>query len=65
MTTSSEFEAKKPDTGREAGVLSQRVELGSLNTLDDRTVGVFEFLDVTPNYVVRSGLESNWITAAP
>jgi hypothetical protein len=63
------FAAAPPSPGprskKSAGVLSQRVELGSLNTLDDRSVGVFEFRDVVPNYVVKSGLESNWITTAP
>jgi hypothetical protein len=50
---------------KSAGFLSRRVELGSLDTLGDRTVGMFEFRDVKPNYVVGSGLESTWVTVTP
>jgi hypothetical protein len=44
--------------------LQPRVQLGSLDTLADPTIGVFEFRDVRPNFVVKRGLESNWMTAA-
>jgi hypothetical protein len=46
-------------------VLQQRIQLGSLDTLADPNIGVFDFRDVKPNFVVKSGLESNWMTAAP
>jgi len=54
-----------PRFQKNPGLLSRRVELGSLDTMDDRTVGQFEFRDVKPNYVVSGGLESTWVTAAP
>jgi hypothetical protein len=40
-----------------------RIQLGSLT--DDPSVGVFEYRDVKPNFVVKSGLETKWKTAAP
>jgi hypothetical protein len=48
-----------------AGRLSQRVELGPLNATQDRDAGVFEFPGAAPNYVINSGLVSNWLTLAP
>jgi hypothetical protein len=47
----------------EGGELRQRTPLGSLDALADPNTGFFEFRDVKPNFVVESGLESNWITA--
>ncbi len=44
------------------GTLSRQVELGSLDRLPDPDVGVFEFWDENPNYVVQSGMESDWVT---
>ncbi len=45
--------------------LGQRVELGSLDSLEDRAIGVFEFRDAKADYVVKNGLESTWVTTAP
>jgi hypothetical protein len=45
--------------------LERRVQLGSFDTLADLGGGLFEFRDAKPNFVVRSGLESNWMTAGP
>lgn len=44
---------------------SGRIDLGFLDTLDDPAVGIFEFRGVKENYVVSSGLESNWVTVRP
>ena len=67
--TSRPFRATKDSGARRfaksAGRLSQRVDLGPLNISQDRDVGVFEFRDAAPNYVIKSGLESNWLTLAP
>jgi hypothetical protein len=46
-------------------VLQQRVPLGSFDTLADPNIGLFDFRDVKPNFVIKSGLESNWMTAGP
>ena len=59
-----------PDSGvrrfaKGAGRLSQRVELGPLNTTQDRETDVFEFPGAAPNYVIKSGLVSNWMTLGP
>jgi hypothetical protein len=48
-----------------SGRISQRVELGPLNTKQDREVGIFEFPGAAPSYVIKSGLASNWLTLAP
>jgi hypothetical protein len=53
------------DNSGKAGGLGQRVELGSLDALEDRAAGVFEFRDAKANYVVKDGLESTWVTMAP
>jgi hypothetical protein len=45
--------------------LQERTPLGSLDALSDPSVGIFDFRDVKPNFVVKSGLESNWTTAEP
>jgi len=57
------------DTGKQrfaklSGALSVRVDIGPLNRLQDPDTGVFEFWDEKPEYVVESGLESNWVTIA-
>jgi hypothetical protein len=59
-----------PDSGarrftKGAGLLTQRVDLGPLNVGQDRDVGVFEFRDAAPNYVIKSGFVSSWLTVAP
>ncbi len=58
-----------PDTGRnfqkaKAGALRRRVELGTLRGLTDRSIS-FEFRNVSLPYLIGSGLESLWVTAAP
>jgi len=45
--------------------LAPRVELGTLGSSQDREVAVFKFHDVDPNYVVKSGLRSKWVTFQP
>jgi len=45
--------------------LERRVPLGSFDTLADPGGGAFEFRDVKPDFVVRSGLESTWTTTRP
>jgi hypothetical protein len=57
-----------PDAGRsfqkaKKGTLQQRVELGTLHGLEDRSAS-FEFRSVRLPYLIRSGLESMWVTAA-
>jgi len=44
------------------GTLQQRVELGTIRTLKDRSAE-FVFRHVTPTYLISSGLESDWVTA--
>jgi hypothetical protein len=46
-------------------VLQRRIPIGSLDTLADPNIGIFDFRDVKPNVVVKIGLESNWKMAAP
>jgi hypothetical protein len=45
--------------------LGKRVELGSLDSLEDPALGVFEFRDATANYVIRDRMESTWVTMTP
>jgi hypothetical protein len=45
--------------------LERSVPLGSFDTLADPAAGVFEFRNAKPDLVVRSGLESTWMTALP
>ena len=57
------------DTGKnfqkaKRGTLQQRVELGTLRSLDDRPAE-FVFRNVHQPYLIRSGLESMWVTAVP
>jgi hypothetical protein len=42
--------------------LSPRVDIGPLDGSRTPGAAVFEFTDVAPDYVVQSGLESNWLT---
>jgi hypothetical protein len=44
--------------------LQRRIQVGSFDALADPAVGVFEFRDARPSFVVPSGLESNWMTEA-
>jgi hypothetical protein len=44
--------------------LGQRVQLGSLDALEDRGVKLFEFRDTPRNRVIDSGYETTWTTAA-
>jgi hypothetical protein len=59
-----------PDTGatfqqqKGRGNLQKRIELGTLRGLEDRSAS-FVFRTVSLPYLIRSGLESSWITAAP
>jgi len=57
------------DSGAERFVkltgLSSHVDIGPLNRSRTPGAGVFEFPDVGPDYVVESGLESNWLTLGP
>lgn len=46
------------------GGLSRQVEIGSLDRLQDPDVGVFDLWDANPDYVLESGLESDWRTMA-
>jgi hypothetical protein len=46
------------------GKLPQRVEIGSLDPTRDPNAGSFELWETSPTYVVKSGLESNWVTLA-
>jgi len=59
-----------PDSGfrrfaKSAGRLRQRVNLGRLSVTGDRDTEVFEFLDASPKYVIKSGMVSNWLTLSP
>jgi hypothetical protein len=45
--------------------LQRSVALGSFDALTDSGAGMFEFRDVKPDFVVKSGLESAWVTALP
>jgi hypothetical protein len=47
-----------PPPGRQ---LQQRMQLGSLSS--DPSVALFEFRDVKPDFVIKGGLESKWVTA--
>ena len=44
------------------GKLPTRVEIGSLGSVQDTNAGRFEFSETSPTYVIKSGLESNWVT---
>lgn len=46
-----------------SGALSRAVDLGSLEPFESGA-GIFRFSGQTPDYVVESGLESNWVTTA-
>ena len=62
------------DSGRrrfvkQSGPLERRVEIGSLDRAadphGDSEIGTFEFWETNPNYAVKSGFESSWVTIAP
>ena len=60
----------EPAVAREAGrrgphELRQRIPLGSFLSLVNSSLGLFEFRNVKPNFVIKSGLESTWTTAEP
>ncbi len=62
--------AATPDSGarrftKGTGRLTQRIDLGLLNTKQDRETSVFEFPGAAPNYVIKSGMVSNWLTLGP
>ena len=62
--------ADEPLVAREAGQrgpheLRQRIPLGSFSSLVNSSLGLFEFRNVKPNFVIKSGLESTWTTAEP
>jgi hypothetical protein len=46
-----------------SGTLQRRVELGTLHGLEDRSAA-FVFRNVRQSYLIGSGLESMWVTAA-
>jgi hypothetical protein len=50
---------------KRSSALHPRVELGPLDLSQDREVCVFRFPGVAPDYAVKEGLESNWLTLAP
>jgi hypothetical protein len=43
-------------------VLQRRIPIGSLNSQADPNIGIFDFRGVQPNFIVKSGLESDWKT---
>ena len=53
---------------KQGGPFSVHVDLGSLDELhdhsDDSDAATFEFWESNPDHAVKSGLESNWLTAA-
>jgi hypothetical protein len=52
-------------TTRSASGLRRRIPLGSFSSLLNSSLGVFEFKNAKPNFVIKSGLESDWTTAKP
>ena len=54
---------------KQTGPLSVRAGIGSLEELHSAerqpALGTFEFWDNDPDHAVKSGLESNWVTARP
>lgn len=59
------FDAGVARSAKTSGGLSQRIELGNLDTFEDSGDGVFPFWDASPNFVITSGLESIWLTLGP
>jgi hypothetical protein len=53
---------------KQTSPFSVKVDIGSLDELHDRSnetdEGMFEFWEADPGHVVKSGLESNWLTAS-
>jgi len=43
--------------------LRRRIPLGTFAMLSNAKLGLFEFHNVKPNFVIKSGLESDWVTA--
>lgn len=58
------FAKMNPDAKRfeKQACLSRRIPLGSFDTMGDP--GVFRFVNVGENAVIRSGVESTWTTGA-
>jgi hypothetical protein len=54
---------------KQSGPFSVHVDLGSLDERhdhpDDSDTATFEFWESNPDHAIKSGLESNWLTAAP
>jgi hypothetical protein len=54
---------------KQTGPFSARVDIGSLEDLhaaeNQPATATFEFWENDPDHAIKSGLESNWITAAP
>jgi len=49
---------------KSADLLSMHIDLGSPDRPEDPDIGVFEFRNANPDYVIESGLGSNWVTLA-
>lgn len=66
FTATTQMEVK-PGSGSvlEAPGLQRRVPIGSFRSLTNPKSGVFEFRKVQGDYVIPSGLKSDWVTAAP
>jgi hypothetical protein len=50
------------------GPLAARIDIGSVDRPESKSsddIGTFIFWDPSPNFVVKSGLESSWITVSP
>jgi hypothetical protein len=45
--------------------LGRRIPLGSFDTLEDRSIEIFEFRDTGRNRVIESGLATTWTTQTP
>lgn len=50
---------------KSAGGLVREMKIGRLDPTQDPEAGVFEFWDRNGNFVIDSGMESNWITRTP
>jgi len=54
---------------QQSGPFAVRVDIGSIgrpeDSGNDREIGTFEFWDPSPGFIVKAGLESNWVTLAP
>jgi hypothetical protein len=69
--TAVPLDAKRPEepvvNARAPGTrgLRQRIPLGSFRSMNNAGLGLFEFRNVKPDFVIKSGLESTWTTAEP